>query len=369
MLDKILIPLEDVPFLGKDNKVRLRYRLKSKDGNETSQWSPVYTINPVTLYGGPQNITTNSDTYSNPLAYSGWTPTSYTDEDNLFINFDTGWVNNKKIIPYKNFDVFVSWNYAESIINIPIQTPVYSSGTITLTTSATHNIAVNQTIFITGTNVYDGTWVAKSGTTGSTLKITSSNLGATTGVGIINIPQKWGYEVSNNGEIESISSPSGYYTLATLTNIDVAKFSINDLIKGKTNDSGGTFGDNLTTTTVTSIIGSKLRISTYDALQRGTSIISGVVSSVSKFSSTEKSYGYAGSSQDNGQIVVKIPKQIYNDKNVIQYQYYLTPKTYPPTLSQDVDSGNWLFLSGELTTNPTIKIGSVDNAIDGGSPS
>ena len=143
---------------------------------------------------------------------------------------------------------------------------------------------------------------------------------------------------------------------------------VGDLIKAKP-DGSATFGDTTTTTTVTSIIGSKIRISTVAPISGGATIIYGGVLNVSKFSSTNKTYGYAGSSQDNGQIVIKIPKQIYNNNNVIQYQYYLTPKTYPPTLDKDSSYGNWLYLSGELTTKPTFQISSLDNTIDGGSPS
>jgi hypothetical protein len=46
VIEKKIIPLEDVEYRGADNKVRLRYRLVSKDKNETSEWSPIYTINP-----------------------------------------------------------------------------------------------------------------------------------------------------------------------------------------------------------------------------------------------------------------------------------------------------------------------------------
>jgi hypothetical protein len=375
MLDKILIPLEDVPFLNADNNVRLRYRLKSKDGNEVSQWSPVYTITPFNLYSGPTNIQNVDDVYINPIAYSGWNPVSYTDEDNLYIKFDSGWINDKKMIPYKNFDAFVSWNYANSIINIAPQTPTFSTPRITITTNVAHNIAVGQTIIISGVTPdgYNGTWIAKSGTTGTTLKIdVGSNPGAITVTGVVNIVEKWGYEVSNNAEIEfgSITTPSGSYTLATVSNINLSNINILDILKAKVVDYGtGTFGDVFTTTTVTGIIGTKIRISSVNTVTTSPTITSGIVGNISKFSSTQKTFGYAGSSSDNGQIIIKIPKQVYTDNNVIQYQYYLTPRTYPATLDQDASIGNWVFLSNELTTKPTFQIGSLDNTIDGGSPS
>lgn len=367
MLDKILIPLEDVEFRGADNKVRLRYRLKSKDGNETSQWSPIYAINSSEI----NNIDNSGGVTVNPIEYSGWKPISYTDENNLYIKFDTGWINDKKIIPHKNFDAFVSWNYADSIINIPPQTPTSASGVMTFTTSAAHNISRFQTIIISGSSEYDGTFITQSGTAGTTLKIISSNYGPNTTIGTVDIVEKWGYEISNSGTIESgtVSSPSGSDTLATVSDIDVTNLKYNDLLRAK--PGSGTFGDTTTTTIVTSVIGSKIRINTNLNLTSGPpTIVAGTVANISKFSKTSRIYGYSGSSSNNGQIVIKIPKQIYTNNNVIQYKYYLVPKSYPPTLIEGTGtSSNWLYLSNNLTTKPTITIGTVDNTIDGGSPS
>jgi len=374
MITKVSIPLEDVPYSGADKKVRLRYRLVSKDKNETSQWSSIYTINPEEV----QPITVN-DIYSNPVFYSGWTPTSYTDEDNLFINFDGGWINNKRLIPYKNFDAFVSWNFADSIINIPKQTPTLAGTIITLTTSVTHNIRVGKTIIISGVtpDAYNGTWVTKSGTTGTTIKIDIGfNPGPITIVGTIDIVERWGYEVSKNATIEasSITTPSGYYTFATLTNIDTKNLNTQDLIKGKPGSfalvpDNGTLGGTATSTTITKLSNNTINVLTYDPTGTSPDIVAGTIVSISKFSATNKSYGYAGSSADNGQIVVKIPKQIYTDNNVIQYKYYLVPRTNPPTLLDTSVARNYVYLSPNLTTKPTLQISSLDNTIDGGSPS
>jgi hypothetical protein len=107
MIEKKIIPLEQIDYLGADNKIRLRYRLISKDKNEISEWSPIHTINPSEI----TSTHFSSDPTSNPLAYSDWNPTSSSDSQSITINLDSGWVNNKFKIPYKNFDIFFTYNY------------------------------------------------------------------------------------------------------------------------------------------------------------------------------------------------------------------------------------------------------------------
>jgi len=305
MIEKVLIPLENVSFRGADNKVRLRYRLVSKDKNEFSQWSPIYTINPSEL--GDSSV---GDNTTNPILYSGWDPTSSVDSENVNIKLDSGWVNDKKMIPCKNFDVFISWAYATS----PLLT-VKNWG-------------------------YEICKSAKILSTGITTDFTSGIL------------------------------YSEYYSYATVTDIPTKDLQVGDSIKAKPGippTSSATFGVETTDTTILKILSesSILIKTTAYSLPASSSIVAGDVGNVVKYGSTTPQYTYAGTS-NSGQFSINIPTQIYSTNKVVQYIYKITPATKPPTL-------NYIYTSSVLTTTPVITTtattNTVDAIIDGGSPS
>ena len=306
MIKKFLVPLEDVLFRGTDNKVRLRYRLKSKDGNEVSQWSPIYTVDPSEL--GNSSVGTST---TNPILYSGWTATSYSDGENLNIKIDNGWANDKKIIPCKNFDIFVCWNLGDF--------GTYAGG---YEISKTGNIK-----------------------TGS---ISSS---------IITPP--------------SVPIVEYNYT-AIVTDVPTKNLNVGDFVSAKNGSSGklGQDGGINTSTIITKIFGPysmEVKTSTEGF---NVPIIAGDITNFAKFniSNTQviNDFAYFGTT-GSGNIAIQIPKQIYNTNNAIQYIYKITPATNPPTLTDT----NWLYDSGKLTTKATVEPNSSGNTynIDSGSPS
>ena len=300
MIEKILIPLENVSFRGADNKIRLRYRLISKDKNEFSQWSPIYTINPSEL--GDSSV---GDNTTNPILYSGWDPTSSVDSKNVNIKLDSGWTNNKKMIPCKNFDVFISWNYGTAS---------------TLTSRWGYEISKS----------------AKILSTGITTDFTSG------------------------------APYSEFYSYATVTDIPTKDLKIGDTIKAKPG-STATFGNESTDTSILKILNesSILIQTTAYVLPASSSIVAGDVGNVVKYGSSTPQYTYAGTS-DSGQFAVNIPTQIYSTNKVIQYQYKITPATKPPTLNY-IYTSSVLTTTPVITTTATTN--TVDAIIDGGSPS
>ena len=312
MIEKILVPLEDVPFRGIDNKVRLRYRLVSKDKNESSQWSPVYTINPSEIKS-ELLLDPGYDT-DNPILYSNWEPTSYSDGKNINIKIDSGWVKDKKVIPCNNFDVFVSWNQFNNT----------STG-------------------------YWGYDVSKSAT-------------------IINV---------SNTVITYPSAPTEYNSTATITDISTKNINVGDFITTKLPDSPTPVGGLQLKASVDAILGLySIRVSTTSISPIG--IIAGAAEDVKKINVIAipdlNDFVYAGTT-NSGSISIKIPEQVYATDNSIQYRYILTPATNPPTLVETFDGvdftyTNGLYKSDILTTEATVEPGETSNTynIDSGSP-
>jgi hypothetical protein len=308
MIKKILIPLENVLFRGTDNKIRLRYRLKSKDANEVSQWSPIYTVNPSEL--GNSSVGTST---TNPILYSEWQPTSYSDGTNINIKIDNGWANDKKIIPCKNFDIFVSWNMADV------------------------------------GSYFSGYEISKTG------NIKSGSVVATT---------------------EIIGGPITVYNYTAIVtdvptkDLEVGGFiSAKDGVTGKLGQSGGIE----TSTIITKIYGPYSMQVTTSTEGFDVPVVAGDITKVSKLeveaTPTTNNFVYLGTT-GSGNIAIKIPQQVYSTNNVIQYVYRITPATNPPTLTDT----NWLYDSGILTTIATVEPNSSGNTynidnVDGGSPS
>jgi hypothetical protein len=314
MIQKVLIPLEDVKFRGIDNKVRLRYRLVSKDRNESSQWSPVYTVNPSEIKSellfDPGYETTN------PILYSKWEPTSYSDGKNINIKIDSGWVKDKKVIPCNNFDIFITWNQ-----------------------------------FYSTTNGFWGYQIAKDG------NVIGTSIVATT---------------------SSIPGGTQYTYTATVTDIPTKNLNVGDSISAK--DGTGSIGQSSpsTSTTVSKIYGPYSMQVTTDSELVDVPITGGTITNLVKLridtDTVSDDFIYAGTT-DSGNLSIKIQQQAYSQDDSVQYSYMITPATNPPTLVETFDGvdliyTNALYKSDILTTAATVEPGATGNTynIDSGSP-
>jgi hypothetical protein len=106
--------------------------------------------------------------------------------------------------------------------NINNQTPTYSSPNITLTTSSAHGIAVGEAVNISGVVPagYNGTWIAQTGTTGSTLVVNiGSNPGAITAAGKVVGETQWDF--TNNRYVISKKKIKDLYKTADFNWADV----------------------------------------------------------------------------------------------------------------------------------------------------
>lgn len=265
MIKKVLIPLEDVAFRGADDKVRLRYRLKSKDGNETSQWSPVYTVNPTEI----RDIDFGWGDYVNPIEYSGWAPTSSSDNEAITINTESGWINDKLKIPCKTFDVFISYNYGTS--------------------------AVEQW----------GYQISKYGIIANAVNDNSSPYSTD---GTATITDLDSTELLSVGDY-LLASPDAGILIPTSAN---ARVEITKIV-------------NPSTIEVKSV--------TLDGGVTNHSMTNGVIKNVIKYGLySAPVFKYEGTTS-SGQFLISIPKKVNLIDNVIAYQYQLTPGTKPPTLN------------------------------------
>jgi len=320
MIKKVLIPLEDVPFRGIDNKVRLRYRLVSKDKNESSQWSPVYTVNPSEITS--DYVFEPGTTQTNPTLYSEWEPTSYSDGKNINIKIDSGWTKDKHVIPCNNFDVFISWN------QFPYSTAKFWGYEVSK----------------------DGTIVA------GTIENSS-------------------YTV---GPFETIEVSSATVTDVPTKNLKVGDaITVNPVAPAQLGS-----GYPASFTTITKIYSPYSMQITTETINIPDPIVAGSFTSLSKFRVAEDpdiepvtdDFVYAGTTS-SGSISIKIPQQAFWEDNSVQYVYILTPATNPPTLVETFDGvdlmyTNGLYKSPILTTEATVEPGETSNTynIDSGSP-
>jgi hypothetical protein len=294
MIKKVLIPLEDVAFRGADDKIRLRYRLKSKDGNETSQWSPVYTVNPTEIRDVDATLGDNV----NPIEYSGWAPTSSSDNEAITINTDSGWINDKLKIPCKTFDVFISYNYGTSAV----QQWGYQISKYGIIANA-----VNDTSSLYST---DGT---------ATITDLDSTEFLSVGDYLLASP-------------EPLGSPVGILIPTSAS----ARVEITKIV-------------NPSTIEVKSV--------TLDGGVTNHSMTNGVIKNVIKYGlSAAPVFKYEGTTS-SGQFLIDIPKKVNLVDNVIAYQYQLTPGTKPPTLN----ATNFLYASASISSNSsTIQFNTID---------
>jgi hypothetical protein len=322
MIKKVLIPLEDVQFRGIDNKVRLRYRLVSKDKNETSQWSPIYTVYPYEIksaaagYPGPGSETTN------PILYSEWEPTSYSDGKNINIKIDSGWVKDKHVIPCNNFDVFISWN------QFPYPTAKFWGYEVSK----------------------DGTIVAGT------------------------IENSY-YTV---GPFETIEVSSATITDVPTKNLQVGDaITINPVAPAQLGS-----GYPASFTTITKIYSPYSMQITTETINIPDPIVAGSFTSLSKFRVAEDpdiepvtdDFVYAGTT-NSGNISIQIPNQAFSEEKATQYQYILTPARNSPGILETLDQYGWdytneIYRSSILTTEATVEPGATSNTynIDSGSP-
>ena len=318
MIEKVLIPLEDVQFRGEDNKVRLRYRLVSKDKNETSQWSPVYTVYPYEIKSASAGYPGPGTDKTNPILYSNWEPTSYSDGKNINIKIDSGWVKDKKIIPCNNFDVFITWNvypYSPSV----------------------------------------GFWGYEVSKDGVIVSGTVEN------------------------SVVAGSPLSMYYSSAKVSGVPTKNLQIGDFVTIDPIAPTSIGSLPLEYTFVTKIYGpDSLQITKqYEGIS-SVPIVTGNFSSFTKISNNStpviKDFVYAGTT-NSGNISIQIPKQAFSEENATQYKYILTPARTPPGILETIDQYNYdytneIYTSSILTTEATVEPGETSNIynIDSGSP-
>jgi hypothetical protein len=329
MIEKVLIPLENVQFRGIDNKVRLRYRLVSKDKNESSQWSPIYTVFPYEIKSSAAGHPGPGSEKTNPILHSKWEPTSYSDGKNININIDSGWAKDKHVIPCNNFDVFISWNQFAASDN---------------TGFWGHEVSRNSNI---------------------------SDVSST----VLNDPASPGYNPSLDTE---------YIYNATMTDISTKNIKVGDYITTKPPAIGSGFpGALLVPGFVTSILTPySIRVSTTNQTNSG--IVAGLVANVKKSDIADASTGlptsdfvYAGTT-NSGSISIQVSEQAFSENNSTQYVYILTPARNPPGILETEDQygydyTNEIYRSNVLTTEATVEPGENSNTynitnIDGGTP-
>lgn len=93
---KVIIPVDKLPYPGKDGKHKIRFRITTKDYNEISEWSP------IVLLDSAGQVVTASAGYS----YNVSTSTSGTKMINIT------WEDTHSSVDKNSHDVFVKWSYS-----------------------------------------------------------------------------------------------------------------------------------------------------------------------------------------------------------------------------------------------------------------
>ena len=93
---KVIIPVNKLPFPGKDGKHKIRFRITTKDYNEISEWSPIM------LLDSSGQIVSASAAFS----YNVSTSTS----GRKMINIT--WEDVHSNVDWNSHDIFVWWSYS-----------------------------------------------------------------------------------------------------------------------------------------------------------------------------------------------------------------------------------------------------------------
>jgi hypothetical protein len=93
---KVIIPVDKLPYPGKDGKHKVRFRITTKDYNEISEWSP------IVLLDSSGQVVSASVSYS----YDILTSTSGTKMINIT------WEDTHSNVDKNSHDVFVKWSYS-----------------------------------------------------------------------------------------------------------------------------------------------------------------------------------------------------------------------------------------------------------------
>ncbi len=87
-IKKVTIKMDDLPPLGKNNNIILRYRIISEDRNRMSHWSPQYNL----IADAPSQVTGDIEVGSKTITVV-WTDSIHRDDReayDIFVKFDGG---------------------------------------------------------------------------------------------------------------------------------------------------------------------------------------------------------------------------------------------------------------------------------------
>lgn len=171
-----------------------KYRLVTDEGEALTQWSGVNQVTQGSISGILGNFLPSisaSSVESNGVGMNvKWTTPNSFPTNKFDIYFSWSYNNGGVYTSFKYEDTVTSNNYYIDIPFVPIgiQTPTGTTN-ITFTTTVTHGIVSGKLVVLSGITPsgYNGTWVAQSGTTGSTLVLNmGSNPGPITTAGKTN---------------------------------------------------------------------------------------------------------------------------------------------------------------------------------------
>jgi hypothetical protein len=98
---KVIIPLEKLPFPGRDGKHKIRFRITTKDYNEISEWSNTFNITSIGQIS-PNQVEARI------VALKEGGPYELTWKEEVTIDLPSGSVVKRKISEY---DIFIKWDY------------------------------------------------------------------------------------------------------------------------------------------------------------------------------------------------------------------------------------------------------------------
>lgn len=142
VIRKVVIPRENLPPIGVDNKYLFRFRVVSEDGNRNSSWSPIYSVAGQS-YAADQ-VDGSLSKLSASVIQATWVPVIGSVLYDVFVSLDNGdyvysgstavnnysFISNVDGVPAEEVGVIVQIASQNRALSIPLQ--IWDSGIVTV---------------------------------------------------------------------------------------------------------------------------------------------------------------------------------------------------------------------------------------------